>query len=222
MQDERCRVSKSYTGKTWSITILNMLSSYLKDNSQFNTNLHDSLVNKDAFVFITNMWKTVTGHQDIEPLISEIVRTNKSLVGKVISCDEEYFIENHARIKLMNPLESLSFKENAKLSYPSYDRVKEWLDEAGYPVLHNSADIAHLNSILSTIVAQRLNFRLHKERKATALDFGLFFGQLNEYIDKLKFDTSVPEIDEEIENLGIDEFRKEMYNHLRFVFRTDG
>lgn len=41
---------KATQGRRGPITILNMLSSYLKDNSQFNTNLHDSLVNKDAFV----------------------------------------------------------------------------------------------------------------------------------------------------------------------------
>ena len=117
---------------------------------------------------------------------------------------------NNVRLKLMTPLQCIYFMIKSNMSYPQYEKVKKYLDSLGYHILRSSSDIAYLRSMISKIIAQRLNFRLYEERKAIALDFSLFFGQLNEWIDKHNFTLK------NMNKMDVDKSK------LKIIFRTDG
>lgn len=171
------------------------------------------------------LWKVFT-NGDTEDMITNLLNTKKKEVGNAIADNSDfcnYLLDSNVRIKKMGEFESVSFIVTTQMSTTSYDIAKQELDAAGYPILRNSADFAHLRAELSCIIEQRLNFRVVKERKATVIDFELFFGQLNYWLLEKDFDTeSSPQLKYELEKINGDTKSTEFVNHIHVIFRTDG
>lgn len=175
--------------------------------------------------FMCGLWKVFT-NGDTEDMITNLLNTKKKEVGNAIADNSDfcnYLLDSNVRIKKMGEFESVSFIVTTQMSTTSYDIAKQELDAAGYPILRNSADFAHLRAELSCIIEQRLNFRVVKERKATVIDFELFFGQLNYWLLEKDFDTeSSPQLKYELEKINGDTKSTEFVNHIHVIFRTDG
>jgi hypothetical protein len=100
---------------------------------------------------------------------------------------------------------------STEISYVLYDRLKNWFDSQGYPLLRSSSDISYARSMISQTFLQRMNIRAYE--RGVAVDFIRFFGQINYYLysqqvficDKILFN---------IANLKLFE--------IAVVFRTDG
>lgn len=67
----------------------------------------------------------------------------------------------------------------ADLSYVYYEKIREYLNTQGYPILYCSRVICSTRSLLSQIIIQRMNIRMFE--RGVAIDFDRFFGQINYY-----------------------------------------